>query len=259
MKNNINNEVVTIIKVVKKGKKYQVVSSVDEIECLEEQLVDDRIFKGKVFTLEEWEEVKKHQEVAYYFSKVINYLSYKLRTEKEIKDYLKENNVSFEFSKQIINKLYDYRLLDDTLYTKQYIETQIKNKKGPKAIEYNLRQKGVGNKDLELIYELYSITEQKENIYLIIEKELPKLKSFPIIKQKEKIKSKLLRNGFNEPHITNTLNLFKLEADVLNRLEKDLNLLIRKKYPVVKIKQKLYQKGYSMSDINQCLKNVIND
>lgn len=259
MKNNINNEIVTILKVVKKGKKYQVITNIDELECLEEQLVDDRIFKGKNFTLSEWEEVKKHQEVGFYFSKTLNYLSYKLRTTKEIIDYLKENNADYVISKQVIEKLVDYRLLDDTSYTKQYIETQIKNKKGPKLIEFNLRQKGIGNKDLELVYELYSIEEQKDNIYLIIEKELPKLKTYPIVKQKEKIKSKLLRNGFLEPHITNTLNLFKLEADVINRLEKDLNLLIRKEYPITKIKQKLYQKGYSMSDINSCLKNVIND
>ena len=259
MKNNTNNDIVTVLKVVKKGKKYQVITNIDELECLEEQLVDDRIFKGKNFTLNEWEEIKKHQEVSFYFSKTLNYLSYKLRTTKEIIDYLKENNADYSVVKKVIDKLIEYRLLDDTNYTKQYIETQIKNKKGPKLIEFNLRQKGIGNKDLELIDELYNIEEQKENIYTIIDKELPKLKTYPITKQKEKIKNKLLRNGFLEPHITNTLNLFKLEADVISRLEKDLKLLIKKEYPILKIKQKLYQKGYSKTDINNCLKNVIND
>ena len=157
MINNTNNNsnCVTVLKVIKKGKKYQVITNVDEFECLEEQLVQDRIFKGKNFTIEEWKEVKKHREVTYYFSKVLNYLSYKLRTTKEVIDYLKEYNLDLDISKQILNKLYDYKLLDDTMYTKQYIESQIKNKKGPKLIEYNLRQKGIGNKDLELVFDAF--------------------------------------------------------------------------------------------------------
>ena len=95
MINNTNNNsnCVTVLKVIKKGKKYQVITTIDELECLEEQLVQDRIFKGKNFTIEEWKEVKKHQEVTYYFSKVLNYLSYKLRTTKEVIEYLKEYNL----------------------------------------------------------------------------------------------------------------------------------------------------------------------
>jgi regulatory protein len=105
MKNNTNNDIVTVLKVVKKGKKFQVITNIDELECLEEQLVDDRIFKGKNFTLNEWEEIKKHQEVSFYFSKTLNYLSYKLRTTKEIIDYLKENNADYSVVKKVIDKL----------------------------------------------------------------------------------------------------------------------------------------------------------
>ena len=252
-----NDKSVEVLKVTKSKNKYIVETNIDKLECSENQLIDYRIFKGKIFELEEWKYILENKISSDLFNKTLNFLSYKMRTEKEIKEYLKKHTDNIDFINQVIDRLKNSQLINDDLYTKDYIKSQISNLKGPKVIELNLSLKGINKEIINKGLLLYDEELLNENICTIIEKELPKIKTYPIIKQKEKIKSKLIRLGYIEPFISLNIRKFHFDADVKQRLEKEVSVLIRKGYDFNKIKNKLYQKGYNLQDIKNILSEVV--
>ncbi len=63
----------------------------------------------------------------------MNYLSYQLRSEKEIRTYLKEKEILQEDRNKIVARLKELDLVDDLVYGESYVRTNIRlSDKGPK-------------------------------------------------------------------------------------------------------------------------------
>ena len=56
-------------------------------------------------------------------SKGINYVSKNLKTKKQVKDYLLKKGFSIEITYFVIDKLKEYKYIDDVEYSKRYIES----------------------------------------------------------------------------------------------------------------------------------------
>jgi regulatory protein len=101
-----------------------------------------------------------------YYNLSLRYLSYRPRSEKEMRDYLLEKQkrkkgLSDETISEIIKKLKSYKFIDDRQFTKSWIESRIKLKNKPvRVIEYELKQKGISG---DLIDEFLTKNEIKEN------------------------------------------------------------------------------------------------
>ena len=89
-------------------------------------------------------------------SKAIAYLSKRLKTKREVKDYLLKKGYTEEIVWFCIDKLKDYKYVDDEFYSKQYISTSSKNQ-GKRLIEYKLMMKGVKKEDISSAYEQVEI------------------------------------------------------------------------------------------------------
>ena len=61
---------VQILRVIKKGNKFQVFTNVDEfaVQFTEDSLVKNRVYKDKTFTINKWEEIKKQNGSLVLFS-----------------------------------------------------------------------------------------------------------------------------------------------------------------------------------------------
>lgn len=83
-------------------------------------------------------------------NRVLRFLSFRVRSEKEIRDYLFKKNVSDMVSKKIIDKLKEYKFLNDEEFAKIWIETRNSIKPKPwRIIKYELRQKGISREIIE--------------------------------------------------------------------------------------------------------------
>ena len=135
-----------------------------------------------------------------YYNLCIRYLSYRPRSEKEIKDYLTRKKIDEEIQNQIIEKLKTYNFINDVEFVKFWIEQRIKFKHKPiRAIEYELKQKGI---DKSLIEELLMSLENKDEFDLknakkLAEKKLDFYRNLDGKKRKEKVMNYLLRKGFS--------------------------------------------------------------
>src|SRR4030065_223492 len=83
------------------------------------------------------------------FSKALKYLSYKNRSTKEIYDYLLKKNFSEEEITQAIEKLIEYKFLDDSSFSEIFIRDRQLKGRSKRMISYELKQKGVNKETAE--------------------------------------------------------------------------------------------------------------
>lgn len=139
-----------------------------------------------------------------YYNLSLRFLSYRPRSEKEILEYLKKkssNNPSLtqDIVDKVIEKLKEYKFIDDVEFTKFWIEQRTKFKRKPiRVIEYELKQKGI---DSNLIEEILSTFDDKdldlENAKKLAEKKLDFYRSLDPKRRQEKVMGYLLRKGFS--------------------------------------------------------------
>lgn len=100
----------------------------------------------------------------------IAYLSKRLKTKREVKDYLVKKGYDDAVVKYCIEKLCEYRYIDDEEYAKRYIESTSKVQ-GRRLSEYKLMMKGVRKQDIGAAYDQAEIDEF-DNAVLVAKKHI---------------------------------------------------------------------------------------
>lgn len=248
---------VKIFKIEKKGKHYLVYSSENElpVKLTEDCIVNNRIIKGTIFDEETWKKIVSSSNNDYLFDKVLSFIDYKPRTEKEVREYLRKKEVSLDLIEDIIKRLKQIKYLDDEKYVASFIEEGIKNKKGPLLISYQLDNLGI---DKGLTYKYlskYDYEIQLANALEIAKKSLVLQSKYPVKKRKELIYQKLSRNGYNADIINKVVSSLEFQEDSLENLWNDYRKLLAKNQDKNKIVTSLLAKGYSYQDIKKVLNN----
>ena len=107
-----------------------------------ETVILNKLKVGLEISAEELGRIQLESEKRTVFDKTLDYISKTQKTEKQIKDKLKEKGYLKETIDYVIDKLKEYKFIDDFEYAKSYIRLY-KEKKGKKLLEYELMQKGV--------------------------------------------------------------------------------------------------------------------
>lgn len=139
------------------------------------------------------------------YNKTLRFLSFRPRSEKEISDYLskprfgkfgkKNPNADEKTTQQIINKLKEYKFIDDLEFAKWWIENR---KKGIRLIRLELSQKGISKDVLEKALQEFDIEKKEENLLeKLIEKKWKSLAKLPKEKSYERMMRFLLSRGFD--------------------------------------------------------------
>lgn len=229
----------------------------------EEVLARFQLMKGKAITEAEIEEIKQADMVRKGLNKAIHFLSHRVRSEKEIRDYLKKQEMEPYAIDAILKKLADMDYINDAEFAELYTKTQIKTTlKGPRTIERELVKKGLTREIISQVILGYSEEAQAENA----EKQAQKImkrntKSAKKILQ-QKIITDLIQKGYTSElaklvatNVTSGLDA----ADELEILQKQLEKAIRKnkRFKPSIAKQKtitsLMQKGFSYDTIQSYL------
>lgn len=139
------------------------------------------------------------EDISGYFDKVLNFLSFRARSEYEINFYMLRKNWPEEIRKKIIDKLNKLKLINDEDFARQWISSRSNSRPAGKSqVKYELIKKGIGK---EIINKL--LTEERTTVTeeLLAEKlcrkKLERLKNLPLGKKKEKLFGLLSRRGFS--------------------------------------------------------------
>lgn len=134
-----------------------------------------------------------------FYDKALRFLSYRPRSEKEVKDKLLKIKASEELISKIIKKLKDYKFLDDLEFAKIFArERSLLKHKPARVIKFELKQKGIAQDLIEEV--LTSSKEEEKDLQKakeIIQKKIVRYKGLDRFKIKEKLSRFLASRGFD--------------------------------------------------------------
>lgn len=203
------------------------------------------------------------EEDGYYkaYQSALNYLSYALRSEKEVKDDLIEKEYE-DHIESVIEKLKAQRLINDLEYAKSYVRTAANiNRKGPRVISQELQKRGIDELKIEDALVEYPDVQQIENAEALIQKKWKKSSKTSQRDKVQKVKAYLMQKGYSNDIIQEALNQVDTEMDedeeyqsLVKQANKAWRRYSRKTegYELIqKMKSFLYGKGYPSDLINR--------
>lgn len=128
-----------------------------------------------------------------FYNKALRFLSYRPRSEKEIRDNLIKKKTPAEIVEKIITRLKEQNFIDDEEFTKWWIEQR--NTFKPRALKFikiELKQKGISGEIIEKI-----IQDDLESAKKLVQKKINKYKNLPKQEVYQKLGRILASKGFN--------------------------------------------------------------
>ena len=242
--------------------KYKIFLDNDSnITLYEDVIINNNLLIKKEVSSEELLNIEKENNNISTYEIALNYIEIKMRSIKEIKDYLKKKNIDSKLIDIAVNKLIKNGYLNYYLYAKAFVNDEFNlTNKGPLKIKKELKKHDI--KD-DVINELISNIDYKDilnKLDKLINKML-KIKKGGVNSIKIKIVNYFINLGYEKGMILDALDNYIITSDV-SILKKEYNKLYSKyskkydgEYLNYFVSSKLLQKGYTKEEIN----NVINN
>lgn len=242
-----------------------------QLTVSEDVLVRFRLLKGMELTETELQTIKKASSFDTGLQLAYRWLSYQLRTEKELRTYLRDHEIEGSDIPKIIQRLKELQLVDDEMFAKSFVRTQMRtSERGPGQIQQQLIKKGVAPSVIESALAEYSGDNQLANASNAAAKLLKRQHNKSWRESLQKVRMGLMQKGFSKEIIDEAMATLQNEPDE-NQEQQALEKLgdrlweRNRKLPTakrrMKVKQSLYQKGFSLDLIESFLqaKEVADD
>lgn len=245
------------IKSIKKiGSKYKIVFDNNEIITTNDQvIIDNNLLYDK--KINEKLLNKIIEDTAYYdvYNKILKMINHKIRSEHEIKTFLNKNEINEKDQNKMINTLKEIGLINDENFAEAFTNDKINlTLDGPLKIKKELENNHIDNIYIENALSNFNQKLIDEKLEKIINKKIKTSTKDTTYIFKQKTSLYLSNLGYSKEDIINHLDKVKLNNNLEKEMEKIFNKLKSKYEGYIlynKLKQKLYQKGYSSEEINE--------
>ncbi len=196
------------------------------------------------------------------YTQAIHYLSYRMRSCKEVYDYLANKEIPHQYIEEIIQRLTKEKLLNDREFAEMFMRTRINTStKGPKIIANELKEKGISNTIIAAVLELFTYELQYEKVRKLMDKKMKQTRKDSFRKKLQKLQMNLMQKGFAQEVIkavTNDCFEEKDEDEEWNALVYQGEKLYKKHSSKLegyelrsKLTQALHQKGFTFDHIQE--------
>lgn len=117
----------------------------------EKLLVDYDLYIGRELTKEDIEKIKAGDSFSKCLDKAFRFLSYRMRSEKEMYDKLTEK-FDEPMVKKAIKKLKDFNLINDKEFAKAWVNSRKSSRSG-RALRFEMIKKGINKEIIEISLE----------------------------------------------------------------------------------------------------------
>lgn len=126
------------------------------------------------------------------------FISFRPRSEKEVRDYFKKKKVDPQKITELIQKAKSQNLINDLDFAKWWLEQrQTFRPKGPRLLKIELKQKGISDELINELLNKNSKGQEFQNAASIAQKKLQSLKKYEYKEKRQKLFSFLIRRGFD--------------------------------------------------------------
>lgn len=225
--------------------------------------------KGMELKESDIEQIKAADDVKKAFNLSLLFLSYRMRSNKEIVDYLHKKEYATKTIQEVIQKLKKYDYINDKEFAKAFVSSKKSTSmKGPNILKQELFQKGISKELISETVGNFSFEEQVEKAMKLLQKKGNAGGRYSPRQLQDKLSQYLLAKGYSYDVIEAALRKhpFEINEDeeweaVLyqgRKGEKKYKHLSEREFRL-KMKQWLYQKGFSMNVIEKYLNTMIED
>lgn len=246
---------------LKKAKNH-IILSIDqnEIICQSELVIKYHLAVGKTLDDETYQRFIEENAYLSCLRLALEKLK-KMMTIGEMKALLSEQTFTLGVQKQVLHYLIEKKYLDDIHYAKTYLSLK-KHQEGPTMIEFKLKQKGVAE---VIIHGLWATYDEYETLLSLIQNKLSQMKKKTKKQAFQTIKMQMLAKGFHMEVIdkvlvdlndVETFDEEKLIVSAYDKIYKSYSKKLSGYELEYKIKEKLYQKGFSYDMIKAYLEKI---
>lgn len=204
----------------------------------------------KEVSSEKLDELLSENKAYIAYDLALSYLKVKMRSKKEVKEYLSKKSISEEVINNAIDILVKKKYLDDEVYCKAFIMDRINlSSDGPYKIRESLKKLGINEELIEKTIQIFDIDLEGERINKIISKQVKSNHNKSEYALKRKIIEYLTNLGYTKKIVVREVESLKIsDSEIREKEYKKMYDKLSKKYSGkdldYRIKQKMYQKGF---------------
>lgn len=238
-----------------KQNKYKVTISGEEYLLYDDVIVKYELIRKQEIDKELFCEILTlNNELKSYYDS-IKYITKRMRSEKEIIEYLKKRDINMDIIQKTVNRLKENNFLNEEIFLKSYINDQINlTNNGPKKIRINLINLGINEDLVDDAISKINDSVWFDKIEKYVEKKIKTNHSSSEYMLKIKITNDLINLGYDKDSINQaTAKCDIIDTDILKREMEKARHELSRKYSGYELEQKirarLYRKGFKVSDL----------
>lgn len=244
------------IKKMQNGKYMITMDNKEKIVTYDEVILNHNLLFNKEVSNELLNELNIDTDYFNIYNKVIKYITTKMRSNTEIKNYLKKLNVSEEETEKIISSLKRVGLINDNNYVRAFIADKMNlTNMGPNKIRQELEKHNIDESIIIVELNKYEDKFIYDKLAKLLVKKIKSTSNTSNYVFKQKILNYFINLGYDSDMINDIFsqNVNNINSNVQNDYQKLYNKLSKKYFDKeleYKIITKLYQKGYTKEEID---------
>lgn len=189
---------------------YNVYLSNGEVLELDESVItNNELLLKKRIDNDLYDKLKRDNKICILVNASIKYINVRLRSIKEIKDYLLKKEDDTDLIDEVISRLIKMGYLDDRRFTEAYIKDKLNfTSWGDYKIINELNKLGISSLDIEDNIDLLNDDILNERMRKIIDKDIRTNKKYSGLKLKNKIYNHLLTSGYSKEKAISLINSY---------------------------------------------------
>jgi len=153
-----------------------------------------RLKVGQTLSHADIDALQEHDTAEEAYERVLHFLSYRPRSEAEVRQYLHQRGLPDEISDQVINRLRRVGLLDDLAFARYWVENRERLRpRSPWALRQELQAKGLAS---EIIETALAEVDPEESAYRVALRQAQRLSPCDWETFRRKVGPYLQRRGF---------------------------------------------------------------
>lgn len=253
---------ITKIQKMKSGKYKIEFDKHEKITTYDEVILKNNLLFKKEIDVELSNQIEKDTKNYDGYYKALKYITTKMRSEKEMYTYLEKQSIPKKEQNKIIEKLKMNGLLNDKQFVSSFIADKVHlSNIGPNQIRRELENHNIDNDVVETELEKYEDSIFEEKLQKMMQKKVAMDHKHSKHQLQQKLMQDFINLGYDKEQISRALeNMSYQDQDALEKEFQSLYRKLSKKYSAqqlkLQLKNKLYQKGFSLSDIQEKIEQI---
>jgi regulatory protein len=190
-----------------KGKYRLYLSNGEVIDTFDDIIIENELLLKKELDIKTYNKILSDSTIYEYYNACIKYITFRIRSTKEIKDYLKRKKVDDDYITKVIVKLDKNKLLDDNNFTSCFIKDKLRfTSWGPYKIINELKKHNIDGAIIEKNYYYLDKELIYEKLNKLIDKQINTNHKLDNYRLRNKIYNNLMKLGYESNMIINILN-----------------------------------------------------